>query len=754
MTVYPPPHPSELKQPLPHQQQQQQLSLSLTASLQKGGDLAAGVASAEKRVWKPEELVEEAGKIMMRELKALLEKDVMERLVSAQIRKVVVERGRERRETAVGDVLGQLQADDVKMEGERERQRLKGLSFRKRRQKVDVTAITTDSIEVARDKTHEPEPERERERESHREDVGVKIETKAGREEPPVAVTVAEEERAVHEQNQLQQQHEPEVVTEDSAKRHPDKEERPRKRRKKAEVQVEREREVESEDEEVDITTKVEVVEQVVSLPVEDVPSVAPDLEVAVSPAQRKRSLSPTPVDEPPAKRSKIAEDQDLGEDEKVDIDVEIEEAIQVVPPSEPVPSATPVDLVAPAPAKNKKKQSKKAEKAEKASAKEKEKKPSKRSKKSKADRTVLETVIIQPQVEVEAPSVAEVRVSTSPPAWMSSVPAISEPPLPLVPEKQLPPAKRYTPLPESALRELIEDDEDLYLAKLALSHDVDSPDFVVQEEIAPPSDPNAPPPFRKHVTGSARSEGYYKISHAEKSAYVAQYALRGAGSGGASEKEAAAIAPQEPVVSSRSNRANARRRAQGLEEMNQLQLAVALSKGESAAATEVMKFNQLQTRKKHLRFARSPIHDWGLYAMERISRGEMVIEYVGEIIRAAVADKREKAYERQGIGSSYLFRIDEDLVVDATKKGNLGYVLLSFLFLPFILTTFVTHRRLINHSCDPNCTAKIITINGEKKIVIYAKQDIELGDEITYGEHWPSFLFLGLSLTSCPCAP
>lgn len=43
-------------------------------------------------------------------------------------------------------------------------------------------------------------------------------------------------------------------------------------------------------------------------------------------------------------------------------------------------------------------------------------------------------------------------------------------------------------------------------------------------------------------------------------------------------------------------------------------------------------------------------------------------------------------------------------------------------------------YSRLINHSCDPNCTAKIITISGEKKIVIYAKQDIELGDEITYG--------------------
>jgi len=54
--------------------------------------------------------------------------------------------------------------------------------------------------------------------------------------------------------------------------------------------------------------------------------------------------------------------------------------------------------------------------------------------------------------------------------------------------------------------------------------------------------------------------------------------------------------------------------------------------------------------------------------------------------------------------------------------------------------------RRLINHSCDPNCTAKIITISGEKKIVIYAKQDIELGDEITYGKLCFLLLFLPLA--------
>jgi hypothetical protein len=36
--------------------------------------------------------------------------------------------------------------------------------------------------------------------------------------------------------------------------------------------------------------------------------------------------------------------------------------------------------------------------------------------------------------------------------------------------------------------------------------------------------------------------------------------------------------------------------------------------------------------------------------------------------------------------------------------------------------TDVLVVRRLINHSCDPNCTAKIITITGQKKIVIYAK--------------------------------
>lgn len=85
--------------------------------------------------------------------------------------------------------------------------------------------------------------------------------------------------------------------------------------------------------------------------------------------------------------------------------------------------------------------------------------------------------------------------------------------------------------------------------------------------------------------------------------------------------------------------------------------------------------------RKKKLTFCKSRIHDWGLFALEPIARDEMVIEYVGEVVRQAIADDREKRYERLGIGSSYLFRVDSDTIIDATKYGNLA--------------------RFINHCCD-----------------------------------------------------
>jgi hypothetical protein len=133
---------------------------------------------------------------------------------------------------------------------------------------------------------------------------------------------------------------------------------------------------------------------------------------------------------------------------------------------------------------------------------------------------------------------------------------------------------------------------------------------------------------------------------------------------------------------------------------------------------SDLIKFNQLKTRKKELKFARSSIHDWGLFAAEFIPADDMVIEYIGEIVRQKVADTREKNYEAHGMDGSYLFRIDSEWVIDATMKGNLS--------------------RFINHSCDPNCYAKIIPVESQKKIVIYSKRDIHPGEEITYDYKFP----------------
>ncbi|KAL9358353.1 hypothetical protein Peur_046476 [Populus x canadensis] len=137
-----------------------------------------------------------------------------------------------------------------------------------------------------------------------------------------------------------------------------------------------------------------------------------------------------------------------------------------------------------------------------------------------------------------------------------------------------------------------------------------------------------------------------------------------------------------------------------------------------AAEGVDLLKATQLKARKKRLCFQRSKIHDWGLVALESIEAEDFVIEYVGELIRPQISDIRERLYEKMGIGSSYLFRLDDGYVVDATKRGGIA--------------------RFINHSCEPNCYTKVISVEGQKKIFIYAKRYIAAGEEITYNYKFP----------------
>lgn len=220
---------------------------------------------------------------------------------------------------------------------------------------------------------------------------------------------------------------------------------------------------------------------------------------------------------------------------------------------------------------------------------------------------------------------------------------------------------------------------------------------------------------YVSNPSGSARTEPFKRIFESEKSKYLPhRIKVQKA------REKREADAKDEPKTTTRAAEAvkntaktNTRgRRAEDRRHMQEVNMQKELLTALTGDA-DVVRFNQLKKRKKAVKFARSAIHNWGLYSLEPIAANEMIIEYVGEKVRQEIADLRERRYEQSGIGSSYLFRIDEGHVVDATKKGGIA--------------------RFINHSCMPNCTAKIIRVDGDKRIVIYALRDIARDEELTY---------------------
>jgi len=59
----------------------------------------------------------------------------------------------------------------------------------------------------------------------------------------------------------------------------------------------------------------------------------------------------------------------------------------------------------------------------------------------------------------------------------------------------------------------------------------------------------------------------------------------------------------------------------------------------------------------------RSAIHNFGLFATQDIAKHDMVIEYVGELVRHIVGDMRDDVALEKG-KSTYMFRIDDEYIV------------------------------------------------------------------------------------------
>jgi hypothetical protein len=74
---------------------------------------------------------------------------------------------------------------------------------------------------------------------------------------------------------------------------------------------------------------------------------------------------------------------------------------------------------------------------------------------------------------------------------------------------------------------------------------------------------------------------------------------------------------------------------------------------------------------------------------------------------------------QAEGLDSFYFFRVDDFWIVDATKVPAVprcGGALVGCFVRVTLLSQKHNQAHCINHSCDPNCYAKILTIDGKKK--------------------------------------
>ncbi|HEY5101895.1 MAG TPA: SET domain-containing protein-lysine N-methyltransferase [Steroidobacteraceae bacterium] len=104
----------------------------------------------------------------------------------------------------------------------------------------------------------------------------------------------------------------------------------------------------------------------------------------------------------------------------------------------------------------------------------------------------------------------------------------------------------------------------------------------------------------------------------------------------------------------------------------------------------------------------RSRVHGLGVFATRAIKKGKRIVEYLGERVTHAEADRRYDDKDEND-NHTFLFIVDRRTVIDAGVDGN--------------------DARFINHSCDPNCES----VTQDRRVFIEATRNIAAAEELAY---------------------
>jgi uncharacterized protein len=110
----------------------------------------------------------------------------------------------------------------------------------------------------------------------------------------------------------------------------------------------------------------------------------------------------------------------------------------------------------------------------------------------------------------------------------------------------------------------------------------------------------------------------------------------------------------------------------------------------------------------RRIQVRKSGVHGKGVFSLAPLAKGEVIIEYVGEVITWKEALRRHP-HDPKDPDHTFYFHVDDKHVIDAKHGGNAA--------------------RWINHACTPNCEAD----ETDGRIFIKALRHIKPGTELFY---------------------